>query len=91
MIARRFSQKSTVGKTLFQDGLFLSLLFIVALTGTLSESARLLNLSIIAYPVYSAHLVSIALLLTLAPYAKFAHAMYRPLAMYVAKLRGWPD
>jgi ferredoxin len=90
MVARRFSQRSTVGKTLFQDGLFLSLLLIVALTGTLSELARLLNASIIAYPVYSAHLVSIALLLTLAPYAKFAHAIYRPLAMYVAKLRGWP-
>jgi nitrate reductase gamma subunit len=91
MIARRLFQKSIVGKTLFQDGLFLSLLFIVALTGTLSESARLLNAGVIAYLVYSAHLVSVALLLALAPYAKFAHAIYRPLAMYVAKLRGWPD
>lgn len=91
MIARRYFQKNTVGKTLFQDGLFLSLLFIVAITGTLSESARLLDAGIVAYPAYSAHLVSVALLLALAPYAKFAHAIYRPLAMYGAKLRGWPD
>jgi nitrate reductase gamma subunit len=91
MIARRFFQKSTVGRTLFQDGLFLSLLFIVAITGTLSELARLLDTGVIAYMIYSAHLVSVALLLVLAPYAKFAHAIYRPLAMYVAKLRGWPD
>jgi ferredoxin len=91
MLARRFFQRSTVGKTLFQDGLFLSLLLIAAVTGTLSELARLLNAGIVAYPAYAAHLVSVALLLALAPYAKFAHAIYRPLAMYVAKLRGWPD
>jgi nitrate reductase gamma subunit len=91
MIAKRIFQKSTVGRTYFQDGLFLSLLFVVAITGTLSEVARLLNASILAYSSYSVHLVSITLLLGLAPYTKFAHAIYRPLAMYIAKLRGWPD
>jgi hypothetical protein len=91
LIVRRIFQKSAVGKTYFQDWLFLSLLLIVATTGTLSEVARLLNLSIIAYSSYSVHLVSTALLLGLAPYTKFAHAIYRPMAMYIAKLRGWPD
>ncbi len=91
LIVRRIFQKSTVGKTYFQDWLFLSLLFVVAITGTLSEVARLLNISIIAYSSYSVHLVSTALLLGLAPYTKFAHAIYRPMAMYIAKLRGWPD
>lgn len=90
LIARRILQKSTVGRTYFQDLLFLSLLFVVAITGTLSEVARLLNTGILAYSSYSIHLVSTALL-GLAPYTKFAHAIYRPLAMYVAKLRGWPD
>jgi hypothetical protein len=91
LIIRRVFQKSVVGKTYFQDWLFLSLLLIVATTGTMSEVARLLNTSIIAYSSYSVHLVSTALLLGLAPYTKFAHAIYRPLAMYIAKLRGWPD
>jgi len=91
LIARRIFAKSAVDKTHFQDGLFLSLLFIVALTGTLSEVARLFSEAVVAYSSYSIHLVSTALLLGLAPYTKFAHAIYRPLAMYLAKLRGWPD
>jgi ferredoxin len=91
LIGRRVFQKNTVGTTYYQDGLFLSLLFLVAITGTLSEVGRLANTSILAYSSYSIHLVSAALLLGLAPYTKFAHAVYRPLAMYIAKLRGWPD
>ncbi len=91
LLFRRIFQKSAVGKTYFQDWLFLALLFVVAITGMLSEVTRLFNISIIAYPSYSVHLVSTALLLGLAPYTKFAHAIYRPLAMYAAKLRGWPD
>ena len=91
LILRRVFQKGAVGKTYFQDWLFLSLLFVTAFTGTLSEVTRLLNVSIIAYSFYSVHLVSAALLLGLAPYTKFAHAIYRPMAMYIAKLRGWPD
>lgn len=91
LIARRVFQRSVTGPTHFQDGLFLLLLFLVALTGTLSEIARLIDTTAIAYPTYSIHLVSTALLLGLAPYTKFAHAIYRPLAMYVAKMRGWPD
>jgi uncharacterized membrane protein SirB2 len=91
LIARRIFQKSAVDRTYFQDGLFLSLLYIVAITGTLSEVARLLHTSTLAYSSYSIHLVSTTLLLGLAPYTKFAHAIYRPLAMYIAKLKGWPD
>jgi len=91
LLARRIFQKGTVGRTHLQDGLFLSLLFVVAVTGTLSELGRLVSAGILAYPSYAIHLLSTALLLGLAPYTKFAHAVYRPLAMYVARLRGWPD
>jgi hypothetical protein len=91
VIVRRLFQKSVVGKTHFQDATFLFLLFVVALTGTLAEGARLLNTSAVAYASYSTHLVSATLLLGLAPYTKFAHAFYMPLAMYIAKLRGWSD
>jgi uncharacterized membrane protein SirB2 len=91
MVARRILKKNTVGRTYFQDALFVTLLYIVAITGTLSEIGRLLGTGILAYPSYAIHLTSIALLLGLAPYTKFAHAIYRPLAIYIAKLRGWPD
>jgi nitrate reductase gamma subunit len=91
LTVRRVFLKSAVGKTYFQDWLFLSLLFVVAVTGTLAEVTRLLNVSVVAYASYSIHLVSTSMLLGLAPYTKFAHAIYRPLAMYVAKLKGWPD
>jgi hypothetical protein len=91
LILKRVFQKSTVGETLFQDGLFISMLFVVALTGTLTEIFRLVNTSLLAYSIYSIHLVAVVLLLGLAPYTKFAHAIYRPLAMYAAKLTGWPD
>lgn len=91
LISRRIFQQSVVGRTHFQDGFFLSLLYVVAISGTLSEVGRLFNAHILAYSSYSIHLVLAALLLGLAPYTKFAHAIYRPLAMYIAKLRGWPD
>ena len=91
LIGKRIFQKPTIGETLFQDGLFISMLFVVALTGTLAEVFRLVNTSMLAYPTYSIHLVSVLLLLGLAPYTKFAHAIYRPLAMYAAKLTGWPN
>ena len=90
-IVRRAFLKRSVGTSSFYDGLFLSLLFSVAVTGILSELARLGDIAILAYPSYSIHLVSAALLLSLAPYTKFAHAIYRPLAMYLAKLRGWSN
>jgi hypothetical protein len=91
LITRRLLHKGTVGKTYLEDGLFISILLLVAVTGTLSEVGRLANVAVFAYPAYAIHLVSTALLLGLAPYTKFAHAIYRPLAMYIAKLRGWPD
>jgi uncharacterized membrane protein SirB2 len=91
MIARRILRKNTVGRTHFQDALFITLLYVVAITGTLSEIGRLLNTSTLAFPSYAIHLTSVVLLLGLAPYTKFAHSIYRPLAMYIAKNRGWPD
>jgi nitrate reductase gamma subunit len=91
LIGRRILRRDLVGTTHFQDGLFLSLLFLVALTGTLTETTRLFDTAAVSYPMYSIHLVSAALLLALAPYTKFAHAIYRPLAMYAARLRGWPN
>ena len=91
LIWQRAQSKNTFGRLYFQDSLFLVLLFVVAITGTFSEVGRLTNSSLLAYSFYSIHLASATLLLGLAPYTKFAHAIYRPLAMYFAKLRGWPD
>ncbi len=71
------------------DWSFLILLFIVGLTGLLTEVSRIVNIAFAAYPTYLAHLTTAALLLVLAPFTKFAHAVYRPLALLVARMKGW--
>jgi quinone-modifying oxidoreductase subunit QmoC len=63
------------------DWFFLLTLVGVVFTGVLSELLRLAQVAALMYPVYFVHLVLIFSLFLYAPYSKFAHFLYRTVAM----------
>lgn len=67
--------------TTYFDSFFLLVLAGVAATGILSELLRLAQSAELMYSVYFVHLVLIFNLFLYAPYSKFAHLVYRTVAM----------
>lgn len=86
LIRRRVTGEGGVRST-FGDNLFLGSLYLVGLTGALSEVIRLAG-SPSAYWVYFVHLAFVIFVLGTAPYTKFAHLLYRTLAMIAAVQQG---
>lgn len=87
---RRIADARQAGKSTYSDWLLLSALGLTALTGFLCEGLRLAGWRI-AYPMYVVHLAFIFFLLVYIPYSKFAHLVYRSLAMlHAAGLRRAP-
>jgi heterodisulfide reductase subunit C len=68
--------------TQFTDWTFLLLLLVVGVTGFLLDLFVLADIAILAYATYSLHLIVVFDLLITAPFTKFAHALYRPLALW---------
>ncbi len=69
------------------DWFFLLTLAGVISTGILSEILRLSQVAAVMYPVYFIHLVLIFALFLYAPYSKFAHLLYRTVALAAAGKR----
>ncbi len=78
---RRIADKSAAGKSTYSDWLFLTILLLTTLTGFGCQWLRLADLRALAYPMYVVHLLFIFFLLVYIPYSKFAHIVYRTLAM----------
>jgi quinone-modifying oxidoreductase subunit QmoC len=78
---RRIADRSAAGKSTYSDWLFLAILLVTTLTGFLSQWLRLAELRALAYPTYFIHLLFVFALLVYIPYSKFAHLIYRSLAM----------
>ena len=85
LMLRRWLKKESVGMNTYVDWLFLTMIFLTALTGMLTYFARQVGISSLAYIVYFVHLVIVFFLLWYAPYSKFAHMFYRTLAITWAK------
>jgi quinone-modifying oxidoreductase subunit QmoC len=76
----RFSQPS--------DWMFPGLLFLTALTGVLLNVCRLLDQAMPTYVLYVVHLaVAVPMLVVEVPFGKWAHLLYRPLAIYIAAVK----
>ncbi len=70
------------------DWMFLILLFLVSLTGILVHIFRMTGLPVTTYVTYVVHLALVAPMLILeVPFGKWAHLLYRPLAIYLVKVR----
>jgi hypothetical protein len=76
----RFSQLS--------DWMFPGLLFLTALTGVLLNVCRLLDQPMSTYCLYVIHLaIAVPMLAVEVPFGKWAHLVYRPLAIYIAAVK----
>jgi quinone-modifying oxidoreductase subunit QmoC len=70
------------------DWMFLVLLFLTALTGISVHGCRLLGLALPTYYLYVMHLaVAVPMLVVEVPFGKWSHLLYRPLAIYLARVR----
>ena len=67
------------------------MILLVASTGMLTWLLRLAAIPAIAYPVYFVHLCFVFFLLWYMPYSKFAHMIYRALALVWANQTGRVD
>ncbi len=74
--------------SLLSDWLFLGLLWAVTLTGFIVEiSVYLPSGSVAAYVIFLIHVVGAMMLVLLLPFTKFAHAVLRPVALFIHELK----
>lgn len=70
------------------DWMFLVLLFLTALTGLLMNAFRLMDWALATYLTYVVHLaIAVPLLVLEVPFMKWAHLVYRPLALYLREVK----
>jgi hypothetical protein len=68
--------------------MFLILLFLTAFTGILMHVSRLMGWPLPTYFIYVIHLaIAVPLLVLEVPFMKWAHLMYRPLALYLKAVK----
>jgi quinone-modifying oxidoreductase subunit QmoC len=88
LIIRRWTNKDNVGANGYADYLFLYVFFLTALTGMAAWLVRWSGAAMAAYVSYFLHIVGVFFLLWYMPYSKFAHMIYRTLALVHAKRMG---
>jgi quinone-modifying oxidoreductase subunit QmoC len=71
----------------FYDWFLIGLIMTVGISGLGAELLRLLGIPSFAYFIYFIHLVSIFMLFLYMPYTKFAHMVYRTVAMAFERYR----
>ncbi|MBW2060419.1 MAG: 4Fe-4S dicluster domain-containing protein [Deltaproteobacteria bacterium] len=70
------------------DWMFLILLQLTTLTGIMIHATRLLDLAMTTYILYAIHLsVAVPMLVLEVPFAKWAHLAYRPVVIYLMKVK----
>mgnify|MGYP001414812452 CR=1 FL=1 len=88
MIGRLRKSKPVYKFSHSTDWMFLILLQATTLTGILVHFGRLLDLPFITYFLYLIHMmVAIPMLVLEVPFAKWAHLAYRPVVLYLLKVK----
>jgi nitrate reductase gamma subunit len=90
LIVRRLrkSDRSSVHSTI-SDWTFLGMLWVAGVTGFVLELALYLpSAPAWGYPMFLVHVAVAMALVLLVPFGKFAHVLYRPLALFALRLRG---
>ena len=83
MIKNRLDKKEDQ-KTYYKDWFILGVVFMLGLTGMLTEMTRLAHMEYITYFLYYLHLIAIFELFAFLPFSKMAHIVYRLTAMTYA-------
>jgi quinone-modifying oxidoreductase, subunit QmoC len=88
VVTNRLKNQEKAGMGSYFDWLFIFIVYGVGATGFLAEILRLMDIAVLAYPLYFAHLVFIFVLFAYAPFSKMAHMVYRTTAMVFARHAG---
>jgi len=88
IVGDRNAKAGTSETSTSRDWNFIVILAAVTVTGLVTEVLRFANIAAIAYPVYYVHLVFVFALLIYLPYSRFAHLVYRTVALVHAKYTG---
>lgn len=91
MILDRYGDKEHTSVGSYFDWTLISLLFIVTLTGFITEVLHYVRLEPHRHVAYFTHLVFICTLILYFPYSKLAHIVYRTIAMIFAVYIGRTD
>jgi quinone-modifying oxidoreductase subunit QmoC len=89
IIVSRFKKREQIHKfSDFSDWMFPVLLFLTTVSGILVHIFRYMGLPLATYYTYAVHLViAVAMLVIEVPFGKWAHLLYRPLAVFFQKVR----
>jgi hypothetical protein len=88
MISRRRKQEEIHKYSHATDWMFLAFLFLTALTGILVHAFRLGGFALATYYMYVIHLaIAVPMLVVEVPFGKWAHLLYRPLVIYLMKVK----
>jgi ferredoxin/nitrate reductase gamma subunit len=83
IIARLRKKEAYSTYSYHTDWVFLILLFLAGVTGFLLTIFIKANMPTPSYVMFAVHLIIVFNLLISAPFTKFAHAIYRPLALWI--------
>jgi quinone-modifying oxidoreductase subunit QmoC len=84
VIYNRLTNKEASRGTYYDWALILAI-YAIAISGILTQVARLADIATLAYPLYFIHLVFVFYLIAYLPYSKLAHLLYRTTAMVYEK------
>ncbi|GAB6161820.1 quinone-interacting membrane-bound oxidoreductase complex subunit QmoC [Desulfothermus naphthae] len=87
-LTKRRLNESTKDASTYYDWYLLGLIWVVALSGILSEVLRWANIAGLAYLAYYIHLVSVFMLIAYLPWSKLGHLVYRVFALAYARMIG---
>jgi ferredoxin len=88
MIGRIKKSKTVYAHSHSSDWAFLVLLWLTAFTGILIHAGRLLEMPMTTYALYVIHMmIAIPMLVIEVPFAKWTHQLYRPLVLYLMKVK----
>ena len=84
----RFKRASEYSKYTHQtDWVFLALLALSVVSGYVMVALRFVNMPMAAYGAFAVHVVFVFNLLMSVPFTKFAHIVYRPIALWLAGVK----
>jgi ferredoxin len=88
IIGRLKKSKSVYRHTHSTDWAFLILLWLTTFSGILIHATRLLEMPLTTYYLYVIHLmIAVPMLVIEVPFAKWTHQLYRPLILYLMKVK----